>query len=108
MKNTEQILRDAKLLSTFWGRRIMAASKRKKFTEKEKNDSANWTTCACGRVTIDIPRVSSIGAPCDMTLRIRGYDFFSHVSGSRVRQAALTLVAIEERARIVASQYTGK
>ena len=103
MKTTEQILRDARLLSTFWGRRIMAARKRNRFTEKDKKHAAFWQTCACGRLTQNIPRNFN-GRPYDRDLFKLGCDFCDHVTASRTKQAALTLVDIEKRAQQIVSE----
>jgi hypothetical protein len=95
---------------TYWGKKIIAAEKRGRFTESNINHSADWVTCACGRVTADIPRdpdthFHGYNTPLDAILRERGFDFYTAVDDNRFLKAAQTLVSIEARAIVVAKAY---
>ena len=65
---TLKILKKANLQDTYWGKKIIAAEKRGYFTQSNKNQSEEWVTCACGRLTHDIPRTARFRAPMDIIL----------------------------------------
>lgn len=99
------------LSATYWGKKIIAAEARGKFTESNINQSAGWVTCACGRVTADIPRdpdtrFQSYNTPLDRILKGRGFAFYEAVEDNKFLDAAEILNDIETRARIVAKQNT--
>lgn len=72
-------------------------------------ESRSWVTCACGRLTIDIPRSSAatydfaIGEPKDAELRELGTDFNLAVKMNDYDWAKQLLVQIENRARKIAT-----
>ena len=95
------------LSTTYWGKKIIAAEARGKFTNNNQDRAGEWTTCACGKSTSDIPttKMGYLNEPIDDHLRQLGMDFYSDVEGDRFLSAAKTLVEIETRAHIVASEY---
>tara|TARA_R110000796_G_scaffold115597_1_gene227728 strand:+ start:443 stop:880 length:438 start_codon:yes stop_codon:yes gene_type:complete len=108
----EDVLNMAGLASTYWGKKIIAAEKRGKFTASNRQHAADWVTCACGRVTGDIPREPcldedshSYNLPLDSLLKHHGFNFYDNVEEGRFLAAAETLVSIEARAITVAKAY---
>lgn len=106
----QEILTEANLQDTHWGKVIIEAEAGHGFSVKEQRDAGNWCTCACGRTTCDIPRhVSPPGEgdtwPLDKTLYALGMDFYDFVCSNAYEDSAKTLVEIEKRAQIVATQY---
>jgi hypothetical protein len=89
---------------TYWGSVIIAAEKRRGFTEDEDECALSWVTCACGSVTSDIPR-NEESKPYDEELFDSGGLFSELVSGDAFLEAAQTLVRIEARAIIVAKAH---
>lgn len=108
MKTALEILTDAGLHNSYWGKRIIKAEKRGEFTEGDVKKAGSWTTCACGKQDPRIPRDEE-GAPCDVYLWELGLGFNGKVYTHQVVQAARTLVKIEKRAAIVlANTLRGK
>jgi hypothetical protein len=105
-KTAKEILREHRLLPSYWGRRIVKAEERSRFAEKDARHSASWQTCACGRQDERIPRDDHEGAPIDEELQDLGYAFYSFVLQHNPRGAANTLVKIERRAAEVLREVT--
>lgn len=105
MKTAKEILEEAKLHDTVWGQRIIAAEERNQFTLEDRRKALEWTTCACGEITSNIPR-NVFGAPRDTRLFNLGMLFigFVRIENPDFNGAAKTLVKIEERAIKVASK----
>jgi len=109
MPTAREILTNAKLGNTHWGRRIIAAERRGAFTSKDNADSRSWQTCACGKQDPRIPRCDpSPGRPGDPSMRWdlcptdsqlaqMGSDFFDAVSFRDFQKAAKLVVGIEAR-----------
>lgn len=91
------------LSQTVWGQRIAAAEERGHFTEEDNDEAASWVTCACGRITADIPRSPGLGVPRDGQLSRLGTEFCVYVGADDFDSARRTLEAIELRAVEVAS-----
>lgn len=104
MNEAKQHLEGEGLTHTHWGKIIIAAEKRGKFTRQEIVLSAGWVTCACGKITSDIIRRSTNNAPEDEILASLGVDFFTALSCAKIPEAAYVLSQIETRAIIVAKQ----
>ena len=90
---------------TYWGNIIIEAEERNCFTEENEIDSGGWVTCACGRVTSDIPRYENKGRPQDKILNRLGDYFPITVEADEFLEAAKTLVRIEKRALRVAKAH---
>jgi hypothetical protein len=106
MNKTKEILIDAGVKDTYWGRAILSAQKVGHFTPANKNKAGNWVTCACGKITHDIPRDHKGGEmPLDSLLSQLGMDFYDCVSTDKIVSSAKTLVLIEQRAIEVALKY---
>lgn len=111
MKEAQEYLTAKNLDTTYWGKKIIAAEARGNFTESNINQSAEWVTCACGRLTGDIPRAAdtrfqSYNMPLDRVLKDLGFEFYNAVEDNEFLYAAELLDKIETRARIVAKQNT--
>jgi hypothetical protein len=110
MKTAREVITDARLGNTHWGRRILRAERNGAFTEKDYDDSNQWTTCACGKQD---QRLFDGGSPWDSHLRQLGYQFTSHVQYGRhiedgIVWAAETLVYIEETAKELLAGMAGR
>lgn len=105
MKATK-ILRKARLGSTHWGRRIIAAEKRGRFRRRQKDDACSWVTCACGK--LDGISRGSLGIPLDKDLQRLGHIFTDSVAANRFTKAAEALIAIEKRADQLAKKKRGR
>jgi hypothetical protein len=102
--SAKEILEEANLQDTFWGRIIVKAELRGVgFAPHWVALAGSWTTCACGKVTANIPR-DRIGSPRDYVLNQLGISFYSAICYNNYYEAASNLVAIEKRALIVAAQ----
>ena len=91
------------LHETFWGKKIIAAEARGHFTESDLSMAGNWVTCACGKQSPAIPRVTNrhsfdLAAPLDGVLYDMGFTFAGEVADNAFFFAALTLIEIEKRA----------
>jgi hypothetical protein len=93
----KQLLTEANLHATHWGKRIITAEEFHGTTPSDLSDSGEWTTCACGKQDPRIPRTKS-GAPIDEYLEELGVAFYQNVCAHRFLEAAETLIAIERRA----------
>lgn len=93
----KQVLKEAGLAKSHWGKRIIDAEERGEFTQQDRIEAENWVTCACGKVTVDIPR-HDVGSPIDTKLLWLGLDFDHAVDSHRFTSASKTLVEIEKRA----------
>lgn len=102
-KDARETLREAGLLRTTWGGVIVKAEARGWFTKHQQSLAGNWTTCACGELSVLIP-TDDQGTPVDLDLRRAGQAFASMVVRHKAKAAARLLVEIEARARIVANQ----
>lgn len=101
------------LKDTYWGQIITIAEQKNCFSSKNVSESRHWVTCACGRVTVDIPRFKEtvflstsrhwVGEPKDNELRELGTDFSLAVGGNNYDWAKQLLVQIENRARKIAT-----
>ena len=96
----EDALKNSGLSKTYWGKVIIRAEARGKFTEANIKKSAGWQTCACGKQDKLLPRKIG-GSPRDMQLNDLGVQFFRSVSDHRFLSAAYYLFDIEVRAVIV-------
>jgi hypothetical protein len=85
------------LASTFWGRRIIGAEEKGRFTRDDRDLAEGWTTCACGKSDPRIPRSSS-GIPLDHQMSVNGIRFYRRIFSHNFLEAAQTLVLIERRA----------
>lgn len=97
----QRILERVGLANSHWGKRIIEAEVRGKFTFIDSEDAGDWVACACGKATADIPRDDD-NCPLDQDLIILGALFECNVSANRFIKAAETLVKIENRAIQVA------
>ena len=97
------LLWHAKLHRTVWGKRIISAEIRGEFSARDRRDSSGWTTCACGRVTVDVPR-AHWGWPLDGRLYAAGARFLEAVCDNGFVKAARNLIQIERRAAAVAAK----
>jgi len=136
MNTATEILSNANLEETHWGKRILTAElNSNKFTEKDRLDASGWTTCACGRaahavelsesalddlyqelendddcddfVDFDQETMNEI-PPEDEELKQLGELFYSRVRLNDPRGAAETLVDIEGRAFLLAGRRSFK
>jgi len=116
MQTATEILTEAVLDKSYWGRKIIAAENRGGFTYSNVDQSENWVTCACGKNDLiksmpDQRARHSDDPPNDSELRQLGTDFYHNVQNGSIdygyneeeRQdyiirAAQTLVDIEDRA----------
>jgi len=102
------VLQRGMVHDTYWGKKILAAEKRGKFTPSNVNEAASWVTCACGKSITPIamrPSGSNKNyqpGPVDDKLRHLGDEFHVNVVDNEFLYAAKTLVEIEERARSLA------
>ena len=55
MNEAKQYLELKRLDTTYWGKRIIAAENRGRFTDEDGYEAGDFVTCACGRLTVDIP-----------------------------------------------------
>lgn len=82
MNSAREILTAHKLENTFWGKKIIAAENRGRFTESNQFAGSRWTTCACGKLDDGIPREDGGGddwAPEDDDLYRLGLLFSTYV-----------------------------
>jgi hypothetical protein len=97
-------LKKMNLNTTYWGNKIIVAEKRGHFTVKDADEAASWVTCACGKVTEDIPRDPQLHDPLDIYLREMGNTFHDFVVWDDFLEAAHNLNRIEKRAMEVAME----
>lgn len=94
-----------------WFVRIAEARERGVFTDQDKLDAADWTTCACGEQDPRIPRVgntaSDLYRPEDKLFAQLGVNFYFAVNRDEFDDAEKTLHAIERRATEVLQEATG-
>lgn len=95
-----EVLNEAGLVDTYWGEQIIKAENKGRFTKEDRDKANGWTTCACGNITANIPRLES-GAPKDETLQHLGFEFWEAVENHYFVQAARILVRIEIRVAIL-------
>jgi hypothetical protein len=112
MSETKRFLHEEGLAETYWGKIIITAEEEGGFTPTNRNESMSWVTCACGKITQDIPRVfdhdtNTSDYPVDKKLQQLGNWFCSKVYNDEYLVAAKTLIEIEERAMIVARENVG-
>ena len=105
MNEARQYLELKGLDTTYWGRKIIAAEKRGDFTGFNVQQAGDFVTCACGRVTTDIPRCRDYGGPLDSKIVRLGMQFDLDVTYNNFLEAAQTLTDIEARALIVANEH---
>ena len=102
--NAKQILTEANLHKSYWGKIIIAAEKRERFTDVSKRQSQDWTVCACGELDKKIPRrytsaYVEANAPIDRQLFSLGVTFMTAVENDKFTLAAKRLTRIENRAK---------
>ena len=100
--SAKQILTENNLHESVWGRRIISAESTGKFTSFDLENSADWVTCACGYRS-ELIETDEIGAPIDSLLFNKGAEFYLSVAMNRYEDAAKALVAIEQRAVMLAN-----
>tara|TARA_R110000796_G_scaffold177389_1_gene294232 strand:- start:348 stop:683 length:336 start_codon:yes stop_codon:yes gene_type:complete len=105
MNKAKEYLELKGLDQTYWGSIIVWAEERGSFTTRSKEQAGSWVTCACGRVTSDIPRYELQSRPQDRLLNNLGGRFYGAVEENDFLAAAQTLVRIEARAIIVAKAH---
>tara|TARA_R110000851_G_scaffold25687_1_gene73674 strand:+ start:1398 stop:1715 length:318 start_codon:yes stop_codon:yes gene_type:complete len=93
----EDILIKAGLDKSLWGDRIIVAEQDGGFSEHIKDLSAQWTTCACGKVDRHVEMISEAIGPMDKKLHQLGILFTEQVCEHKFKRAALILTQIEER-----------
>ena len=92
----KEILLEANLAHTHWGKRIIKAAEQQGFTFGDCHDAESWQTCACGKQD---PRLHcNDGQPKDYILMELGCEFNVKVENDLFVQAAECLVKIENRA----------
>jgi hypothetical protein len=99
MRSVKYYLEKDGLDTTYWGKKIIAAEEYGAFAVGDIMQAEGWVTCACGKITQDIPRTAHI--PNDDTLAEMGVDFSQCVKKNWFMNAAVLLVKIENRAKIV-------
>jgi hypothetical protein len=104
-KTAKEILKENRLLSSYWGRRIVKAEERGYRNKTDALKASSWQTCACGRQDDRIPRDDE-GVPMDSALSDLGCSFYVHILNNRFDFAAQTLVKIERRAAEVLREVT--
>ena len=92
------------LNNTDWGKRIIEAERCGRFKEIDKELANDWVTCACGKITADIPRNKEMNSPLDDQLDLLGVYFYQHVTNNDFLKAAETLINIEDRAQEVVNE----
>ena len=105
VSEAKQYLELKGLGTTYWGKKIIAAENRGRFTDFNLEQAGDFVTCACGRVTVDIPRGGDYHVPLDSELERLGMQFDLDVTYNNFLEAARTLAAIEARAHIVANEH---
>ena len=117
LREVETLLTKHNLQDTVWGKRIIQATKptwveeeerhMKGFTFQDVLNAETWVTCACGEVTVDIPRgnKSNKDIPQDEGLVRLGDTFATAVRRENRLLAAKTLIKIEERALEVSKEH---
>jgi len=101
MQTATEIVSNAHLQDTEWGKRIIEADKLGGFSHDDELDSSEWLTCACGKSLTDIQIDDESCAPVDSELQARGLRLWHRVREDDVPGAAKTLVEIEERAMLL-------
>jgi len=100
-----EILNNANLGNTEWGKRIITAELASEFTPDDIYLATQWTTCACGTADKRIPRYKNEDGdfvkPHDDQLQTLGYLFNREVNYNNFIGAAGTLIAIEVRSSII-------
>lgn len=113
-RRTAKLKGSTSLKRTHWGRRILAAEKRGRFTEDDERKANMWPSCACGKQDPRIPRyIGEFGhdegiyqpdEPRDRELRLAGVKFGIAVSRNNFPAAWAALAAIEKRAGEILAQ----
>jgi hypothetical protein len=106
MKKAKEYLTAAGFDQTHWGKIIVAAENRGSFTDSNNDKAATWVTCACGRITQDIPR-NRRSRPLDAELIRLGNKFSFEVESNEFLSAARILLRIEARAIVASKEYLG-
>ncbi len=88
------------LSKTKWGVAILenVHSKCRRFHTSTILAASSWVSCACGRLSKNIPRKSPQGKPKDELLSKLGVYFYRAIRDGRPKIAAKVLVRIEVRA----------
>lgn len=84
----QEILTEANLQDTYWGKIIIQAEAGSGFSNTQRHEAGDWCTCACGRVTCDIPRRASGDKdawPLDEDLYSLGMDFYDAVCSNALK-----------------------
>ena len=90
-----QILMDAGLEYSHWGRRIRLAEGRGGFNGLDQLDAAQWPTCACGE--LDESLIGPGGAPIDDKLVRLGARVLVAVNDDKFEMATVYLIEIMTR-----------
>jgi hypothetical protein len=97
MNEAKQLLVEAGLDNSHWGKRIIIAGDRGWFTDDENEMAGSWVTCACGKLDDGIDR-QRCGEPADDRLGRLGFRFNEYVDHDYYLAAAQCLIDIEHRA----------
>lgn len=96
-----RILLAAGLASSYWGRQIIRARRRGRFTKGDYENSADWIACACGKLYLKKPfPIRDFGnalkpVPRSAFLEDLGMEFKEKVWSNDFIGSALVLVKIE-------------
>lgn len=108
-KTAKELLTDAKLDHTYWGKKIIAIEARGNSTREDIRLATGWQTCACGKQDSRIPREQGEEkAPLDNRLYELGIQFCGAVDSNDPVAAANTLIKIELRAAKVLAKVLAK
>jgi hypothetical protein len=102
-RKAKRYLEYKNLHETYWGKRIIAAEENGGFSDEDVELAGDYVTCACGKVTHDIPRSSETSIPYDNKIADLGLRFNTEVISEEPWEAAKILVEIELRARLIAT-----
>ncbi len=92
----KRMLEKEGLQDTLWGSRILAAHKGDCFTQKERQYSLSWVTCAAAELLSDDDCPYLLEDP---VLLVQGGQFAYHVANNNFYWSAVTYVAINKRVR---------
>jgi hypothetical protein len=97
MNEAKQLLVEAGLDNSHWGKRIIKAEATGRFTVNDQFNAESWVTCACGKLDDGIDR-QRCGEPADDRLGRLGFRFNEYVDHDYYLAAAQCLIDIEHRA----------
>lgn len=96
MNVAKELLIQAGLHESVWGKRIITAEQDNGFNDRDRILTCSWLTCACGEHAKEV-ELNPNGGPRDWDLRRLGLDFMGHIRRNRYKDAVKTLTAVEER-----------